>query len=70
MKRIRALRDLSTDELQAKLSDLHREHFNLRIQKALGELENPSRLRLVRRDIARVLTLLRERRAAGAGKEG
>jgi len=55
------MRDLTGDELQAKLTGLKEELFNLRFQAATGQLDNPMRVRTVRKDIARVMTLLRER---------
>lgn len=55
------LRELSIPELKEKLSKLREELFNLRFQRALHRLENPMRIRAVRRDIARVLTVLREK---------
>ena len=58
------LRDLSVDELVAKGLELRGEIFNARVKKATGQLENLARLRLVRRDIARVETVLREKRGA------
>lgn len=60
------LREQGDDELRAQLAELRAELFNLRFQHATGQLENPIRLRDVRRDIARVLTLQRER-GLGAG---
>lgn len=57
----RELRDLSQEDLLRKLDDLKTELFNLRFQKAVGQLGNPMRIRQVRKDIARVLTVLRER---------
>lgn len=63
------LREQGDDELRAQLAELRQELFNLRFQHATGQLENPIRLRDVRRDIARVLTLRRQRElgAGGAG---
>ena len=55
------LRDLSVEELKDKVEELRGELFNLKFQLATGQIENPIRLRLVRRDIARVLTFLREK---------
>ncbi len=55
------LRSLSDEELREKEKELRKELFNLRFQKAIGQLENPMRLRQVRRDIARIKTILRER---------
>jgi large subunit ribosomal protein L29 len=55
------LRDLSSDELQAKAADLKKEMFNLRFQQAMGQIENPMRLRTLRRDIAKTKTVLKEK---------
>jgi large subunit ribosomal protein L29 len=63
--RAQELRDLSIDELHQKEKDLKEEFFNLRFQRATGQLENLMRVTHVKRDIARVKTMLRERR----GKE-
>src|SRR5580698_6040923 len=52
---------LDEDELAARLGDSRRELFNLRFQLATGQLDNPARMGQVRRDIARILTVLRER---------
>lgn len=56
-------RDMSLDQLDDQLVKLKKEQFNLRFQKASGQLENTSRVRQVRRDIARVRTIAREKRA-------
>lgn len=61
------LRELSDKELQEKLQELKDELFNLRFQMATGQLENSMRLREVRKSIARVKTVLRERELAAAG---
>jgi len=53
--------DLTTDELLRKVSDLKEELFNLRFQVVTGQLDNPMRIREVRRNIARAKTVLRER---------
>lgn len=53
--------DLKDDELVAKLLDAKQEIFNLRFRHATGELENTSRLKLAKRDVARLLTVARER---------
>ncbi len=58
---VRELRDLSSEELQAKESDLKKELFNLRVQQAMGQIENPMRLRHLRKEIARTKTVLREK---------
>ena len=55
---------LSLDELAAKSVELRGELFSVRIRKATGQLENTAKLRLLRRDIARVETILREKRGA------
>ena len=58
------LRDLSQPELEAKATELRGELFSARIKKATGQLENNSLLRKLRRDVARVQTVLRERQEA------
>jgi len=55
------VRSKSKDELTGMLLDLRKEQFNLRFQRATGQQENTSRVRVVRRDIARVKTILAER---------
>ena len=55
------LRELADDDLAAKLGEAREELFNLRFQAATGQLESHGRLRAVRRDIARIYTLMRER---------
>lgn len=54
------IRELSTSELTAKLKDLKAELFNLRFQLAINQLDNPMRIKAVKKDIARVQTILRE----------
>jgi large subunit ribosomal protein L29 len=62
------LRARSTDELTEQADTLGKERFNLRFQRASGQLENTTRVRQVRRDIARIKTILGERRrSASAG---
>lgn len=56
------LRDLSVDDLSRKAAELNQELFNLRFQLHTGHLENSARIPLVRREIARVKTVLREKR--------
>ena len=60
--KISEIRELSTEELQVRLRDLKQEGLNLRLQQSTGQLENSARLRLVRRESARVMTVLSERR--------
>jgi large subunit ribosomal protein L29 len=59
--KVREIRDLSSDELNHRLDSLKEELFNLRFQVAIGQLDNPMRVREVRKDIARVKTVLRQR---------
>ena len=56
------LRDLTPSELELKLKDLKEELFNLRFQLAINQLENPMRITAVKREIARVSTVMRELR--------
>ncbi|MZH04846.1 MAG: 50S ribosomal protein L29 [Nitrospinae bacterium] len=58
------IRDLTEKERQEKVTDLNQEIFNLKFQLATGKIENPSRLKSLRRDIARIKTIQRE---AGEG---
>ena len=55
------VRDLSVSELEVKLDELKEELFNLRFQLATGQLDNPMRISAVRKNIARVKTVMRER---------
>ena len=57
------LREQSRDELQKSLGDLEEQLFKLRFQRSTGQLDNPSKIRQVRKEIARVLTVINERRA-------
>jgi large subunit ribosomal protein L29 len=60
--KIGEIRELAVEDLQARAKDLDDQLFRLRIQKSMGQLEAPARVRTVRRDLARVKTILRERR--------
>ena len=60
---------MTLDQLDDQLAKLKKEQFNLRFHGASGQLENTARIRLVRRDIARVLTIARQKRT-GAAKVG
>jgi large subunit ribosomal protein L29 len=62
--KIEDIRELSIPELNHKLDELRTEMFNLRFQKAKNLLEKVDRLRLVRRDIARVLTIMKQKQSA------
>ena len=59
--KVNVLRDLSTAELEKKVVDLKVELFNLRFQMATGQLENPMKIKEIRKDIAKAKTILRER---------
>ena len=58
------LRDLGADELTIRERDLNDQLFRMRIQKSMGQLENPDKIRMVRRDLARVKTVLSQKRNA------
>ena len=60
------VRAKTDDELKSQLGDLQKEQFNLRFQRASGQLENTARVRQVRRDIARIKTILGERARVSA----
>jgi large subunit ribosomal protein L29 len=62
MSKASELRDLTVDELRQRAQELEDQLFRMRIQKALGQLETPIKLRTMRRERARVLTVLREKR--------
>ena len=64
--RARELRDLTDEELDNRLADTRQELFNLRFQSVTGALENTARLRLAKREIARILTVRNDRQAAAA----
>jgi large subunit ribosomal protein L29 len=55
------LREMDSDELRVKVKELDDQLFRMRIQKSMGQLEAPSKVRSVRRDLARVQTVLREK---------
>jgi large subunit ribosomal protein L29 len=61
------VRDLTTDEVAARIEQLQEELFRLRFRRATMELENPMLLRTIRRDIARLKTVLRERELSSEG---
>ena len=66
------IREMSPEELQSKERELHEQLFKLRFQKSIGQLDNALKIRETRRDIARVKTVLRQKRAqaspAAAGR--
>ncbi len=61
--KINELREMNTEALEKKLGELKEELFNLRFQHAINQLENPHKIVDVKRDIARVMTLLNEKNA-------
>ena len=64
------VRDLTLDQLDDQLLALKKEQFNLRFQRASGQLENTSRVRAVRRDIARIKTIARQKSAGAQSVKG
>jgi len=64
------VRDLTLDQLDDQLLALKKEQFNLRFQRASGQLENTSRVRAVRRDIARIKTIARQKAAGEQSVKG
>ena len=62
------LRDKTPDQLREELANLKKESFNLRFQQATGQLESTARMRTVKRDAARVLTILNEKAADAAAE--
>jgi large subunit ribosomal protein L29 len=66
--KIKEIIEMSVDELLTKRRDLRQESLHLRLQQQSGQLEQPSRLRLLRRDVARIETVLSKRTQEGAQK--
>jgi large subunit ribosomal protein L29 len=66
--KVAEIRELGVDELRSREKDLDDQIFRMRIQKSMGQLEAPARVRELRRDLARVKTILREKRATGSGQ--
>jgi large subunit ribosomal protein L29 len=60
------LREATVEELMRKEQDLRKELFNLRFQQATGEIENPMRIRALKKDIARILTIMTEKQSKKA----
>ena len=63
--KIKELREFTDEELKQKIDDFMEELFNLRFQKGLNRLENPLRIKVVKKDIAKIKTLLTEREKSG-----
>ena len=70
MTRPSELREMTDDELEHRLIERRQELFNLRFQSVTGALENNARLKLTKREIARILTIVTEREAAAAKGNG
>jgi large subunit ribosomal protein L29 len=68
MTKIGDIRAKTPDELQAQLLDLRKEQFNLRFQRATGQLEATGRIKVVRRDIARIKTIMSERQRTASAQ--
>lgn len=68
--RMSEVRELTADELEGKERELRAELFNLKFRKATGQLDNTARIRLIRRDLARVVSSKRERATEAAGASG
>ena len=67
--KVQEARELTEKERLEKISDLSQEYFNLRFQLATGKIENPGRLKFIRRDIARLKTIVKETELTGSMKE-
>jgi large subunit ribosomal protein L29 len=65
--KIADVRQMSTDQLEEEILKLKKEQFNLRFRRATGQLENTARVRVIRRDIAKMKTISREKNVATAG---
>ena len=62
------IRELTVDDLRARVTDMDDQIFRLRIQKSMGQLEAPGKVRDIRRDLARIKTILREKELQTAAK--
>ena len=60
--KVQEIRGLTVGDLALKVKDLHEQIFRLRIQKAMGQIDTPHKVRALRRDLARVETILKEKR--------
>jgi large subunit ribosomal protein L29 len=67
--KFKEIQEMTTDELLTRKRDLRQESLHLRLQQQSGQLEQPSRMRLLRRDVARVETVLTERNKQAATKK-
>ena len=67
--KVQETRELTEKERLEKISDLSQEYFNLKFQLATGKIENPGRLKFIRRDIARLKTIIKETELVGSMKK-
>jgi large subunit ribosomal protein L29 len=63
-----AVHELSVDELQTRERELDDQLFRMRIQKSMGQLEAPAKVRVLRKDLARIKTILQQKQSASSGK--
>ena len=70
MAKTNELREMSQENLETKLAELIEERFRLRFRSATESIENPMRFRTIRREIARIQTILREKSGAGSQESG
>ncbi len=68
--KIKDLRELSTKELEGKILDSKKELFSLRMKQSTGTLDKPSRIKMLRKDVARMKTILKERELVGGNTDG
>lgn len=68
--KIKDLRELSDKELESKIIETKKELFNLRMKQSTGTLEKPSKIRELRKDVARMKTILKERELVGGNTDG
>ena len=68
--KIKDLRELSTKELEGKIMETKKELFSLRMRQSTGTLDKPSRIKELRKDVARMKTILRERELTGGNTDG
>ena len=68
--KIKDLRELSTKELEGKIMETKKELFSLRMKQSTGTLDKPSRIKTLRKDVARMKTILKEREFAGGNTDG
>jgi len=63
--KIKELQEMTTDELNAQLEEIKKEQFNLKLQQVTGQLENPARIKQLRRDVARIRTIQNTKKVEG-----